>query len=463
MRLAIRWAFGDAHRAARSSRSREVARAPCPRPLLNRQDSFNGHPTKCKDCTRPQQLREPNPRAWQRTSAFGQSGLRGTQLANGPAVASLEKTSLSLAAVLLALLLLGHGALHALGFVKAFALADVPTLQRPISRSLGLLWGAAGVLLALAAALFLSSRSSWGLVAGFGIVASQVAVFTSFSDARFGTVVNLLLAAPVAVALLAAAPNSLASRFRADAALVRGADARPPLLTETDIGDLPEQVQVYLRFVGAIGQPRVLDFRADFRGTIKSKPDGAWMKFEARQLSAFPQNTRLFLLQSSLFGLPFTAYHRYQSAHATMQVKAAELFSVIDATGPEMDQSETVTLLNDLCVLAPAALVGQNITWQTLGPRRVRATFSHGRQRVSAELEFDARGALINFQSQDRYLSVDGKTFAAYRWSTPLSNYRSFGRHQLAARGDASWAMPDGELVYGKFELLDIEYNLATP
>jgi hypothetical protein len=80
---------------------------------------------------------------------------------------------------------------------------------------------------------------------------------------------------------------------------------------------------------------------------------------------------------------------------------------------------------------------------------------------VSALLTFGEHGELVNFQSDDRYLSADGKTYAKYRWSTPLRDYREFHGHRLASRGDASWRMPDGELVYGRFELLDIEYNVS--
>ena len=40
-----------------------------------------------------------------------------------------------------------------------------------------------------------------------------------------------------------------------------------------------------------------------------------------------------------------------------MRGKLLSLATVVDAAGPEMDRSETVTVFNDLVVLAPGAIV----------------------------------------------------------------------------------------------------------
>jgi hypothetical protein len=140
-------------------------------------------------------------------------------------------------------------------------------------------------------------------------------------------------------------------------------------------------------------------------------------------------------------------------------VKVADLLQIVDARGPEMDQSETVTLLNDLCVYGPAQLPFAPIAWKELSPSSVEASFENAGHRVAAVLHFDTQGRLVNFHSDDRYQSADGKTYRLYRWSTPLSRYRDFGGVRVASYGEASWHMPDGDLVYGRFELLALEYN----
>ena len=55
--------------------------------------------------------------------------------------------------ILVALLVI-HGLIHLLGFVKAFDLAQPAQLQAPISRPLGILWLSAALLLVVAAGCF---------------------------------------------------------------------------------------------------------------------------------------------------------------------------------------------------------------------------------------------------------------------------------------------------------------------
>ena len=52
---------------------------------------------------------------------------------------------------------------------------------------------------------------------------------------------------------------------------------------------------------------------------------------------------------------------------ATMRVKVASALTIVDAKGTEMDEAETVTLFNDLCVFAPGALIDRRIQWQEVG------------------------------------------------------------------------------------------------
>jgi hypothetical protein len=61
--------------------------------------------------------------------------------------------------VLFAIIVVVHGLLHVLGFAKAFGLAELPQLTRPISQFIGTLWLVAALLfVAAAASLFLWPR-----------------------------------------------------------------------------------------------------------------------------------------------------------------------------------------------------------------------------------------------------------------------------------------------------------------
>jgi hypothetical protein len=130
-----------------------------------------------------------------------------------------------------------------------------------------------------------------------------------------------------------------------------------------------------------------------------------------------------------------------------------------------MDQGETVTVFNDLCVLAPSALLDAPIAWETIDSHHVRGVFTRGAHTVTAVLVFNNAHELIDFISDDRLAaSADGRRFVAQRWSTPLRGYHSFGATRIAAIGEGRWHAPnpDGEFTYIEFHVDDIVYNATS-
>ena len=148
----------------------------------------------------------------------------------------------------------------------------------------------------------------------------------------------------------------------------------------------------------------------------------------AEQYNFVDEPARLFYLNGSMFMIPVQGYHRYVGPSATMRIKAAALVPVVDASGDEMNQGETVTMFNDMCVMAPATLIHPAIVWEPVGDTPL-GDFTNAGHTIRAELSFNQAGELTNFWSDDRYqTSPDGKGARKVRWSTPLGSYRSFGQ-----------------------------------
>jgi hypothetical protein len=357
-----------------------------------------------------------------------------------------------------------HGLIHLLGAAKAFGLAELPQLQQPISRSLGLVWLAAAVLLlASALALVLAPRWFW-LLGALALLVSQIAVVSAWSDAKFGTLANVVVLIAVAYGFASEGPPSLRAEYRAE---VRAALARAPeprLVVEGDLRRLPEPVRAYLRASGAVGRPQIVDLRATWRGRIRGGASEPWMTFRAEQVSVFEQDapTRLFLMDATMKHLPVDVFHRFVGDAATFRVRVLSAFTRVDAKGPEMDRSETVTLFNDLCLLAPARLIDPAIAWEAIDARHARARYTRGKETISAELVFDASGDLVDFVSDDRLAaSPDGKSFTARRWRTPVQSYRAFGPRRVMALAEARWETASDGFAYLELELTDLAYNVG--
>jgi len=360
-----------------------------------------------------------------------------------------------------ALVMLGHGLIHLLGFVKAFGFARAPMLA-PVSRGVGLLWLVTAALFAVASMLLVTGTRPWWAAALPALLLSQVLIVGAWQDAKIGTVANTLILIGVIFSLLEYRPSSYRSIYAREVGQrLALAPTTDPVLTPADVRHLPEPVRRYVDLSGAIGKPRVESVRATLRGEIKRSPESPWLPFRSEQHNFASEPARFFLMDASLYGIPFTALHVYSAGAATMQVKVATLVGIVDARGREMNQSETVTVLNDMCVLAPALLIDPRIAWKSIDARSVKATFTNAGSTVSAVLSFNDQGELVNFVSHDRFLSADGKSYRRLPWSTPLHDYRDFGGKRLASRAEASWAMPEGELVYGRFEITSVEYNVA--
>jgi len=90
-------------------------------------------------------------------------------------------------------IILLHGLIHLMGFVKAFSLAEISELTLPIGRGWGILWLIAALLLILSGVLFWMNLTAWWIPAIIGLILSQILVFAFWQDARFGTIPNVLI------------------------------------------------------------------------------------------------------------------------------------------------------------------------------------------------------------------------------------------------------------------------------
>lgn len=361
-----------------------------------------------------------------------------------------------------ALLLLLHGLIHFAGAAKAFGLADMPQLTQHIGKPMGMVWLCAALLYVATIVALFSWPERWWLLGAAAIVVSQGAILSSWTDARFGTVVNVIVLIGVIIGFASSGPFSLRAQFQRDVNDALRRTTSQSLLRDEDIAALPLVVQRYIRVSGALGQPRPRNFRARFHGRIRSGPTSRWMPFTGEQYNFYDAPARLFFMDATMFGIPVKALHRFVGSSATMRVKLVSLVPIVDASGPIMDKAETVTLFNDLCVFAPGALVSPNISWLEIDENTVRATFTNLAHTVSAVLSFNAAGELIDFVADGRgAVSANGKTFVEMRWSTPLSNYRDFATHRLMSHGEGVWHAAAGNYSYLQFELDHIAYNVG--
>ncbi len=356
--------------------------------------------------------------------------------------------------VVLILLIFLHGLIHFMGFFRAFAMRNMAEFTKELSKPVGLIWLLTGLLFITSAIMILLKREGWPIIAILAVIVSQFLILTVWSDAKYGTLANIII-------LIAASISFATERFeKAYQEDVRTAMASTEIVDEPvmekDLEPLPAVVQKYLRYVGAVGKPKVYNVKIEFEGEMRDRGKD-WFKFTSEQYNFFDAPTRLFFMKAKVKKLPANGYHKYTTDGAFMRIKLLSLFPVISNDKPELFPTETVTFFNDLCLFGPAALIDDRIHWKAIDGQSVRATFTTNTTSISAILQFNTKGQLVNFVSNDRYSVGEMKAFP---FSTPASAYRNINGYNLPTYGEAIWHYPDGEFVYGKFNVKSIQYNV---
>ncbi len=236
----------------------------------------------------------------------------------------------------------------------------------------------------------------------------------------------------------------------------------PEPLTLGELTGLPHPVRRYVERSGAIGRPRPQNMRVVMDANMYRQPGQAPMRARSVQYTFFGQPTRLFLMSARMFGLPVRALHVYRQQRATFTVRVASSVNMVDLSGEQISAAETVTVLNDLCLMAPGALVDHRLAWTPIDDRTAGVTFTNGPHTVTATLLFNDDDELVDFWSDDRPDSGTG-TFIPMRWSTPVTAYRNDDGRHLIHHGAAVYHRPDAPFTYGDFTIRSIRYDVAGP
>jgi hypothetical protein len=296
-----------------------------------------------------------------------------------------------------AVIILIHGLIHFMGFAKAFGYGNITQLTKEISKPAGSLWFVTAILFAVAIILLLLKKESWPMVVIAAAIISQILIITVWKDAKFGTAANVLA---LFVAISSRASYHFEMQFKEDVKkhITQTNTPKNNILTEADIISLPAPVQKYIRYAGAVNKSKVKSMKIVFTGEMRDKRKD-FFKFNSVQYNFFDNPARLFFMKAKMFGTTVHGYHCYQNATATMQVKLLGLFNVVNVKGNEMNKAETVTMFNDMCLLAPATLIVNRIEWTAIDSLSAAATFTNGKNRITATLYFNEKGQLINFIS----------------------------------------------------------------
>lgn len=289
------------------------------------------------------------------------------------------------------LLVVIHGLIHMMGFLKAFEIAKLDQLTQSISKPIGMVWLLTLLLFLLTAIFLLLSIESWWMPSAVAVVLSQLVIILSWQDAKFGTIMNVIILLVVIVGIATWKFTSETTK-ELDHLLAEN-ERSTVIITEEMLHDLPSNVQNWLHHVGVVGKQDITTVSFRQLGEIRLEQGGKWSKAEAEQYVTTA--TPGFWWRVSVDMLPVVdvvGRDLYMSGNGDMKIKVASLIPVVNVSGNEkVDLSTKQRFLLEL-PLFPTAALQPYITWTEVDPYTAEARMSYEGMEASALFHFDQNG-----------------------------------------------------------------------
>ncbi|MCB0490515.1 MAG: hypothetical protein KDC99_18710 [Cyclobacteriaceae bacterium] len=346
----------------------------------------------------------------------------------------------------LAILILIHGLIHLAGFVKAFQLAALPQLTRSISKPVGMLWLTTAILFIIASVILLIKKDSWWIIGLAAVVTSQVLISMYWTDARYGTIANVII---LIAALLSFGAWQFSQMLEKEVE-----EITPPAQTRTfdksSFDNLPEIVQNWLAATGAIDQSQSNFAIIKQRGEMKSAPDGDWASFTATHWVAF--SSPAFVWNATMKagpGMYVAVRDKFLHGKGSMLVKVMSLVTLNDAIGKEIDEGALQRYLAEI-VWNPSFALNSDIKWVQTDSTHATATLVDNGTSGTVTFTFDANGLIEKVEAQRFYYTGDQSK--KEHWIVTMDGYKNFNGIKVPAESEITWNLKDGNYTWFRME-----------
>ncbi len=351
-----------------------------------------------------------------------------------------------------------HGAIHLMGFVKGFKIAQISNLQNDISPLSGIFWLVAFLLFAFSAAAFLLDKNLWLYAAVPAIIISTILIANVWGDAKFGIMPNLIILLLAATSLSSCSMNKMIAR-ETEGILTAAIATDTVIVTEPDIQELPAPVQQWMKNAGIIGKPFLNSACVKQKAMMKMKPDQKeWYTAEAEQYTTL--NLPAFIWTVNMKMSPMIKIRgrdKFTDGKGEMLIKMNALINIVNEKGPRMDEGTLQRFLGEL-VWYPSLALSPYITWEAIDETSAKATMTYKETTGSGTFYFNENGDFIKFVAL-RYMGnkADAKR---YPWVLTVDDYAVFEGIKVPSKMKATWKLDEGEWTWLDLEITSIQYNI---
>ncbi len=352
-------------------------------------------------------------------------------------------------------LILLHGLIHFMGFAKAFKYADIQALTQPISKAAGVLWVLAAILFIITTMLLLFKKDAWWMLAIPSALISQYLIILSWQDAKFGTIVNVIIIIGIIIGYGIWNFNQMAKQEVSH--LLQAASNSTKIITKEDITHLPPVVQRWLERSQIIGKEWIKTVHLHQKGQMRTTPDGAWMPVQAEQYFTTDPPGFVWIADVKMMKiLHLSGIDTYYNSKGHMLIKALSLVPVVNASGPETDQGTMLRYLAEM-IWFPSAALNYYISWKEIDKKSAKAIMTYGNNTVSGIFYFNSDGDMISFEADRYYDRKEGATLE--RWYIENTAYGERAGIRMPVASEVTWKLKEGDFTWYKLEISAVDYN----
>ncbi len=358
---------------------------------------------------------------------------------------------------LFAILLVVHGSIHLMGFLKAFGLARLDELDINLSRAAGTGWLVAAVLFFAATLLYLLSNEAWPFVALAGIVVSAVLIIISWHAAKFGMLPNAFVLTVAAMWFGMHVMDADNRKELKNLFSVANSESQGEKKQKNPPEKLPQAVARWIERCGIAEKPEINAVWARQVLKMKFKPGQRnWTSAIAEQY-AFVEPAA-FIWKVKLEMSPFIQIRGrdiFSAEKTEMHIRANGLYDLVKASGPETVEGSLIRYLGEL-VWYPSAALSKNIEWSSLDEHTALATMHFGTIKADARFTFDELGRFKSLSAM-RYMNENDRQ--RVEWITEAFEWKSFEGIEVPSLIKVSWMLPEGKWTWLEVSVVEMKFN----
>ncbi|NAS30640.1 hypothetical protein GTQ40_06630 [Flavobacteriaceae bacterium R38] len=353
-----------------------------------------------------------------------------------------------------------HGIIHLFGFFKAFDVLKFDIISQPISRTFGIFWLLAFLLFATTITLKTIQSKFWWLVGFFAVVVSQVLIFNYWSDAKFGSIANVIILFAI---IIGYSGFNFQQKIKAErrSLFENSQFKKQAIITEEELVGLPSIVQKWLINSGIIGKSHISNVHLTQELQLKMKPEqtnwnyGTAEQYFIIQPPAFHWNINTEM--NSI--LSITGRDKFEAGKGEMLIKLLSLIPIANVKNDKkINQAALQRYLAEI-VWFPSASLSQHLKWESIDDYSAKVTMEYKGAVGSGEFHFDEDGSFKKFVTM-RYR--DSNATKPTKWTVLATKSEIHNGIKIPVECEASWELEEGEWIWLKLKITDIQYNVKA-